>query len=309
MPFRRVVMPRCSSAILVVLTLAPTLAAAEPLILAHYMPWYEARPQRARWGWHWTMNAFDPDRRVAGKPEIASHYHPLIGPYDSGDPDGLEYHALLMRLAGIDGIIVDWYGREDYLDYAGNHRNTARLAEVAGRTGLKFAVCYEDQTIPKLVAAGRLAARDRLAHAQRDIAWLREHWFGRPEYLTLEGKPVLLSFGQSGLTNEEWQSVLKDQPGPLNYLSEHSRRPSAAGAFDWPVPRSGLQAQESFYRQAPAWPAAMPVAFPRFHDIYHEAKVHESWGRIDDQGGKTFERHPGPGAPLQISNGPDCHVE
>ena len=33
----------------------------------------------------------------------------------------------------------------------------------------------------------------------------------------------------------------------------------------------------------------MPVAFPRFHDIYREAKVHESWGRIDDQGGKTFE--------------------
>jgi hypothetical protein len=282
-------MPQCCTAILFVLSLAPPLSASEPLILVHYLPWYEARPQHDRWGWHWTMNVFDPDHRVAGKPEIASHYHPLVGPYDSGDSDTLEYHAILMRLAGIDGIIADWYGREDYLDYAGNHRNTAQLAEVAGRTGLKFAVCYEDQTIARLVAGGRLAARDRVAEAEREIAWLRQNWFGRAEYLKLDGKPVMLSFGRSGLTDEEWQSVVTNQRGALLYLSEHSRRASAAGAFDWPVPAAGLQAQDSYYRKAPAWGVAMPVAFPRFHDIYHEAKVHESWGRIDDRAGKTFE--------------------
>ncbi len=33
----------------------------------------------------------------------------------------------------------------------------------------------------------------------------------------------------------------------------------------------------------------MAVAFPRFHDIYQEAKVHESWGRIEDDAGRTFE--------------------
>ncbi len=32
----------------------------------------------------------------------------------------------------------------------------------------------------------------------------------------------------------------------------------------------------------------MPVALPRFHDIYEEAKVHKSWGKIDDAAGKTF---------------------
>jgi hypothetical protein len=63
------------------------------------------------------MNFFDPEKRVAGQPQIASHYHPLIGAYDSGDADALEYHAIVMRLAGIDGIIADWYGRDDYLDW------------------------------------------------------------------------------------------------------------------------------------------------------------------------------------------------
>ncbi len=207
---------------------APQPGAGEvrPLILAHYMPWYEARPENPRWGWHWTMNAFDPDRRVAGQPEIASHYHPLIGPYDSGDPDVLEYHALTMRLAGIDGVVVDWYGREDYLDYAKNHRNAARLQEVAGRAHLKFAVCYEDQTIPKLVEAGRLRDDERVKHARGDIAWLRDHWFKDPDYLTLDGKPVLLSFGRSGLSDAEWQQTLRDQAGRLVYLSEHHARPA-----------------------------------------------------------------------------------
>ncbi len=32
----------------------------------------------------------------------------------------------------------------------------------------------------------------------------------------------------------------------------------------------------------------MAVAYPRFHDIYEEAKVHPSWGKIDDDHGKTF---------------------
>jgi hypothetical protein len=268
----------------------PGAGEARPLILAHYMSWYEGRPASPRWGWHWTMNAFNPDRRTAGQPEIASHYHPLIGPYDSGDPDVLEYHALSMKLAGIDGVIVDWYGREDYLDYAAIHRNAARLQEVAGRVHLKFAVCYEDQTILKLVEAGRLRAADRVAHAREDIDWLRREWFRSPDYLKRDGKPVLLSFGRSGLDDDEWQSTLNDQAGRLTYLSEHHlRRGAAAGAFDWPVPQVGLKAQDAFYREARAWPTAMAVAFPRFHDIYKEARIHESWGRIADDAGKTFE--------------------
>ncbi len=259
-----------------------------PRILAHYMPWYEAKPHSRAWGWHWTMNTFDPEGKKTGKPEIASHYHPLIGPYDSGDPAVLEYHALLMKLAGIDGVIFDWYGTVDLFDYALNHRNASAFADTVSKAGLAFVVCYEDQTIPKLVERGRISADDRVKHARRELEWLRANWFVRPSYLKLDGAPVLLSFGRSGLTDGEWQMALAGRNGALTYLSEHDRRASAGGAFDWPVPQAGLSAQESFYKKAAQWPAAMAVAFPRFHDIYEEAKVHKSWGKIDDNGGKTF---------------------
>jgi hypothetical protein len=218
-------------------------------IVAHYMPWFEARPYSPHWGWHWTMDTFDPDDRKSGKPTLASHYRPLIGPYDSGDPDVLEYHAILMRLAGIDGVILDWYGTVDFLDYRRNHRNVMALAEQAAKSGLEFAVCYEDQTIPKLVEDGRIEADNRVEHARREIGWLRANWFSKHSYLKLDGRPVLLSFGRSGLTDTEWEGVLADRADALIYFSEHERRRAAAGAFDWPSPRVGRKAQDSFYEK------------------------------------------------------------
>jgi hypothetical protein len=265
-------------------------AKPQPRIMVHYMPWYEANAAASRWGWHWTMNAFNPAKKVNGQPEIASHYHPLIGPYDSGDRDVLEFHTLLMRLAGIDGVIVDWYGREDFLDYGVLHRNTEKLREQVAKTRLKFAVCYEDQTIPKLVAADRVKPDNRVEHARAEIDWLRMGWFRGTEYLTKNGKPILLSFGHDGLTDDEWETVLSGSARDIVYLSEHHKRKAAAGAFDWPVPQPGVKAQEDFLVRARDWPLAMAVAFPRFHDIYEQARVHKSWGRIDDDGGKTFER-------------------
>lgn len=263
--------------------------ARRPLILVHYMPWFEAKPRSSQWGWHWTMNAFDPDRVVGGRRQIASHYYPLIGPYDSGDPAVIEYHLLLMKAAGIDGIIVDWYGLSDLNDYAALHRNTGALVAMASTLGLKVGVCYEDQTINRLVEAKRFPAAERVKHAQDEIAWLRATWFPLPAYLKFEGKPVLLSFGADGLSDADWEQVLQPFAGSLLYLSEHRKRDAAAGSFDWPLPQNGQAALDRFYDSARNQPISMPVAYPRFHDIYKEGKAQEGYPQIPDNAGRTFE--------------------
>ncbi|MFO1000814.1 MAG: glycoside hydrolase family 71/99-like protein [Planctomycetaceae bacterium] len=257
-------------------------------ILAHYMPWFMAKPTSDRWGWHWTMNAFNPEKIVDEKPEIAAHLHPLIGPYDSADPHVLEYQLLTMRLAGISGVIVDWYGLKDHNDYAMLHKNTLKLVDQIERLGMKFAICYEDQTIPVLVKAGRILEEERVNHAAKEIQWMTENWFELASYVKLDQKPLLLSFGQTGLTDPEWTRCLAEFKTPVCYLSLHHRRPSAVGAFDWPIPADALKAYERFQKESRDWPTAIPVAFPRFVDIYAEAKIGPSYGRVDDDQGKSF---------------------
>jgi len=159
------------------------------------------------------MNRVDPKQLkpngVDGRRKIAAHYYPEIGPYDSADDAVLEYQLLLMKLAGIDGVIVDWYGRTDHFDYALLHANTVKLAEYTQRLGLKFAVCYEDQTIPKLVAGGKVDSSAVVDHAVGEIKWLKKNWFSQDNYLQLDGLPVLLSFGNEGLTNPQWAQVFQ----------------------------------------------------------------------------------------------------
>lgn len=252
------------------------------------MPWYTAKPFGDHWGWHWTMNHFDPEQITDGRRDIAAPYYPLIGPYDSGDPQVLEYHLLLMKLAGIDGVIVDWYGLTDFRDYAMLHRNTERLVEQLGRLRMKFLICYEDQTIPALVEGNRIQSSQRVAHAKQELEWLAENWFPLESYFKVADQPVLISFGYGGLSNEEWEQCLADDSKTLVYMSEHDRRSVAAGAFDWPIPSRGFEQVQRFAELSKAWTQAIPVAYPRFHDIYAAAGVSEGYPRVEDQDGKMF---------------------
>lgn len=268
-------------------------AAAEPqsqtTLLVHVMPWYATKAVSGHWGWHWTMNHFDPDREVNGRQQIASTLFPAIGPYDSSDTSVLEYQLLLMKLAGIDGMIIDWYGLEDVNDYAALHRNTTLVVDMAEPLGLQVAICYEDRTILELEKKGRLP-QGRAAHAAAEIAWMADNWFQRRHYVRHDGKPLLLSFGVANMTDDEWSEALRQAAVPVAYVSQAKRRPAAAGVFDWPVPSQGLAAQERFLLATSAEPLAIPVAFPRFDDIYEQAGLHASYGRIPDDGGRTFRR-------------------
>jgi hypothetical protein len=274
--------------------------------MAYYMPWYAAKPVHDVWGWHWTMDHFNPDNiRVTGEREIASWYYPLIGPYDSTDEAVLEYHVLLMKLAGIDGVVVDWYGASDFLDYGANHQATLKLFQIARKAGLKFAVCYEDQTIRHLIDGGRLTADQAVAHASQEMMCLQTNFFGETNYLRLQGRPVLLNFGPQFFTaSTNWAqifSVLEPSNQPA-FFNEDNPLPASTGAFSWPPmwmsqnPGTGGVLSGAaldtyladFEKKALSWPAYISSAFPRFHDIYQRAGSRNYWGYLGDRHGDTF---------------------
>lgn len=284
------------SSLLLALLLSPSFAAPPPakppLLMAHYMPWFEAKPTSKGWGWHWTMNHYQPDRVTAGRREAASHYYPLLGLYDSGDPDALDCHVLLMKLAGIDGVFIDWYGTDDYLDYGLLQRNTLAMIKAVKKAKMRYAVVYEDQTLPKLIAGHVITEADALPHGKRMIDWVQAHWFSDPAYLTQDGRPVFLVFGSGYYTADQWTRMFAGLPRPPLFFTEEDRRAPADGAFAWPQPQGGAAssflALDRFYAAAPAWPFFIPAAWPRFEDIYAQAGVQPGYGLIGDRGGLTY---------------------
>lgn len=269
-------------------------SAPSQLLLAHYMPWYAAKPVSAEWGWHWTMGKLNPDVQKNGRPEAASHYRPLLGLYDSGDPQALECHVLLMKFAGIDGVMVDWYGLIDHYDYAVNHRNTERLFTAIKRAGLKFSLVYEDQTVTQLIKGGKFKPEEALEQGKRLMRWVESHWFRSPNYVKQNGKPVFLVFGPQYYQPTDWDKLFEDlSPKPAFFTLHHRKGSAAIGAYDWPLPKGGdegsAKERTGYFARTKEWPAFLPVAYPRFHDFYKEAGVHDSWGRINDHDGRTYK--------------------
>jgi hypothetical protein len=270
--------------------------------MAHYMPWFQTKEQSGYWGWHWTMNHFDPNKiDAAGKREIASHYYPVIGPYDSRDTHVLEYQVLMMKLSGIDGVLVDWYGDEDYNDYGVLNKSTAAIFSWIKKANLKFAIVYEDQTILHMINGGRIKSTDAVSYAAKAINYLDATWFGADEYLKIDSKPVLLVFGpQYFKRSTEWENIFSGlKTKPLFFTEDNYLDQISSGAYPWPPMwksnSSGILTQESlreylnqFYQKGNGWSYKIGSAFPEFHDIYKEAGVGSGYGFLDSQKGATF---------------------
>jgi Glycosyl hydrolase family 99 len=273
-------------------------------VMVHYMPWFVAKPYSTSWGWHWTMNYFNPGMTNAnGELQIASWYYPLIGPYDSADPAVLEYHVLLMKLAGIDGVIVDWYGMDNFNDYAINNLRTLALFNYIRKAGLKFSLCYEDATI-KQETNGFITASAAIAHAQQTLLYAQTNFFTDASFLRLNNAPVFLNFGPQYFKNtSDWVSifsVLNATNQPAFFTLDNRLSPVGAGAFDWPpmwmtggganslTPAQLQSYLAGFDQQASGWPGSVSSAFPRFHDIYGQVPGNTSYGYLDDANGSTL---------------------
>lgn len=272
--------------------------AERPLLLAHYMPWYQTPDTSGYWGWHWTMDHFNPRQTDEnGRQQIASHYMPLTGPYDSSDEAVLEYQVALMKLSGIDGVIVDWYGIDDFRDYAVINESTNKLFSYIKAAGLTFVICYEDQTVKHMVDNGYIAQDQAISRGQATMQYLEATWFNDEAYLKVDGKPLLFTFGPQYFRSAgDWQALFSvlDTPASLITLDKHMISDSLS-SFPWP-PMIGIDINQAvveaylneFYRKARRWDYVVAGAFPGFHDIYAQAGVRDTYGYLPAEDGELF---------------------
>ena len=276
-------------------------SSARPLFLAHYMPWFQAPPVSGNFGWHWHMGSTDPYQKDAhGLSRIASHYYPLTGPYDSGDPDLLAYQAALMKAAGVDGVIVDWYGTSHSFDYPQLQKSSQALFRAVHDAGLKFAICYEDQSVGRRVESHEIDSAAAAEAAKADMSWAARTWFKEEAYLKAGGRPVVLCFGPQYFRDAgQWDAVFSGlDPRPLLVTLNGAGGAAAEGSFPWPPmeassggalsPGELVRYLNDFYRRNQYGPFLVSSAFPGFHDFYSQAGVRPSYGYLDDYLGDTF---------------------
>ncbi|WP_197526733.1 glycoside hydrolase family 71/99-like protein [Botrimarina colliarenosi] len=298
-------MSRClislASLLAVVIAPASVLAQAAEVVktnptkvFMHYMPWFETPDTLGgnNWGYHWKFNNRNPNLvDETGKRQIASHYYPLIGPYASRDADVIEYHLLLMKLSGVDGLLIDWYGQQGTNGDINNLLTSSNaVVDRVDNVGLDFGVVMED----------RFSAN--LNQGKANVAYLRDHYFNQPNYIRLgaEQKPLLPVFGPITFQQEsDWTQVLAQAGEPVDLLTlwyeSADAGSNAAGEYAWiyedAAQDNHLTHQRNFYRiRAPQQGVAGGVAYPGFDDYYVEGGVGNVVPfEIPHDGGQTLD--------------------
>lgn len=264
-------------------------------IYVHYMPWFQTKAFSGAWGMHWTMDKCNPENVDAnGKREIASHFYPLIGPYDSSDPLVLDYHALLMKYAGIEGVLVDWYGSRNGAE------STEALMAAMKRAGLGLAIVYEDRNN----LDGASSKDEQIKWGQDDMNYLSKNFFSQDNYIKVDGNPLLLCFGPIAISKENygedspsaWSEIFssltaKKQKTCFLALygasgnANDSRNTNCKGEFTW-VNSENANFIDQLKKNFSVY---MASAYPGFWDYYKEGGWGSSIQSVDYRNGQEFQ--------------------
>jgi glycosyl hydrolase family 99 len=138
-----------------------------------------------------------------GENDIASVYMPVIGPYDSGDTDLVEYQILLAKAVGIDAFIVDYYGHAAKGINGKDAAQVQMLLTQAEQLDFKIALCFNDESCFPPIQSQVTNRNEALDQARDILQYAEEHFFTSAAYLRIEDKP-LLTINNCGKTNSAW---------------------------------------------------------------------------------------------------------
>jgi glycoprotein endo-alpha-1,2-mannosidase len=260
-------------------------------IYMHYMPWFQTKEYSGYWGSHWRMKNMNPEVvDENGIRQIASHYYPLIGPYDSKDPDVIEYHLLLMKYAGVDGVLFDWYGSHTLYDYKENFKGCNAVIDHLSGVGLGYAMVYEEYTAGEI---DKQTSKSAINAAREDMQYLEKNCFNKDNYIKVDDKPLLLTFGPRYFKlPSQWDEIFQvftSKPAFLP-LWDHTAFTGTtdSGEFSWVDFDPDLKALSGFYNKSLSDKILVGSAFPRFHDFYEQGGTGTSYGFVDAANGDTF---------------------
>jgi hypothetical protein len=219
-------------------------------VFIFYYGWYSAPPRTSGYQ-HWDGGVLTD---VPG--DIGSAAYPLLGAYDSYNPQVLELHMEWMKAARVDVVVLSWWGQHGYED-----NNARAILDAAAKNGLKVAFMIEPY-------AGRTTAS-----IVSDIHYLNTTYGNRPAFYkvvrpTLYGKdlsPRGVYFLYAGPGSAAFAAAMDSLRGTADNSIVLDRMDDSLIYSDSDVRRQLAYSHvDGFFNYSPTFPDTVP--FPRSKD-------------------------------------------
>ena len=195
-----------------------------------------------------------------------------------------------MKVAGIDGVLIDWYGVEGANgDVGGLLSNSNAIVDRGDDFGMEFAVVREDR-----FSTNGINGPPNIAAAEANVAYLRDNYFNRPEYIrdADTNDPLLPIFGPITFETEaEWTQILANAGEDVDFLplwyQSNDAGANAAGEYSWVFEDEALddhlaRLEDYYLNRADTLGTAGASAYPGF-DVFGGASF-----QIPHDGGQTL---------------------
>jgi len=195
------------------------------MLFANYYTWYAAGSGPHKTWTHWVSHpiadAMNLEAKRTGQvvqrleqKDIASVLWPLAGLYDSDDREIVRWHIRLAKAAGIDALLVDWWGPGGWQRVPGLTKSAFEdvILPIAAEEGFKVALLDEPVQFRPL---------------EESKQWVAEYlgkYKDNPAYLKIDGKPVYYIYQvafEPSLTPEKFEELrayVEERVGPVYWI-------------------------------------------------------------------------------------------
>jgi len=220
--------------------------------------------------------------------------HMNVG-YVSSDTLQVQKQVNDMLSRGIDGAIIDWYGRGEssthFAAYDLATQNFMHQSEL--HPGFNFAIMHDAGALKTCAATIGCDVTQTLID---DLNYVNVTYSGSPAYLKSGGRPVIYFFGHEAYTID-WTRVRAGVAGNPMFIFRNGSgftKPQTSGAFSWVEPTTvsatnlmAINYLDNYYRTALSFPTEYSTGsgYKGFNDTL------ALWGTnriIDQQCGQTW---------------------
>jgi len=209
--------------------------------------------------------------------------HMNVG-YNSMDPAQVKRQVEDMISRGIDGVIIDWYGPNNFIDQA----TQLVMKEAEKHSGFTFTIMIDRGAMGS--NCNGCSSQDHLTQL---LKYVEQTYFPSPAYLTLNGQPVVTNFNLDSGNSLDWSAANAALSKPPRFLFQDNdgfTHAMSDGSYSWVMPWAadyGLGYLSNFYQTGLSFSGkeTMGATYKGFDDSL------ASWGSnrlMDQQCGSTW---------------------